>query len=46
MNKFQLLPLTLAVSAAFTTTAFAAVSQPKVVLAGDTVVSDRQGAKN
>lgn len=45
MNKFQLLPLTLAVSAAFTTTAFAAVSQPKVVLAGDTVVSDRQGAK-
>ncbi|WP_163597774.1 TonB-dependent receptor domain-containing protein [Moraxella catarrhalis] len=45
MNKFQLLPLTLAVSAAFTTTAFAAVSQPKVVLVGDTVVSDRQGAK-
>ncbi|MFC0820679.1 TonB-dependent receptor domain-containing protein [Moraxella marmotae] len=46
MNKFQLLPLTLAVSAAFVSTAHAADSAtPSVVLPTEYVVSDRQGTK-
>ncbi|MFB6348916.1 TonB-dependent receptor plug domain-containing protein [Moraxella sp. ZJ142] len=46
MNKFQLLPLTLAVSAAFASTAYAADSaNPSVTLPTEYVKGDRQGTK-
>ncbi len=45
MKKFQLLPLTLAMSAAFVTQAHADESAPEVVLATEYVNIDRQGTK-
>ena len=45
MKKFQLLPLTLAMGAAFVTQAHADESAPEVVLATEYVNIDRQGTK-